>query len=128
MGGELQTKRSRLRAVAPKGNHGNTEPNHDTASENALTTGIIVAQSKLQYLAGLSPETIDENSLYKVSNALSGLVRGLIELRRFEMERAGAIVIAHKLLVEKVQNHLRANPELAGELQKEITAAVIELE
>ena len=127
MAGELISKRGKLRAVSAKA-IGNDFGTQDPASENALTTGISVAQSKLEYLAGLSPEQIDENSLYKVSNALSGLVRGLIELRRFQMEKNGAIVLALELLKGEIRNHMRGNPELCEQLLADAHTAALKLE
>ena len=128
MGGELVSKRAKLRAVIPKGSGNLVQDDPDPTSKTALETGIGVAESKLRYLASLPPEAIDENSLYKVSNALSGLVRGLIELKRFELEKNGAIILAFELLKTELRNHLRGNPELCEQLQAEAYTASLKLE
>lgn len=126
--GELQTKRGRLRAVAPKGLQGEHELDPSGIGESALEKGISVCNSKLSFLNGLPPEQIDENSLYKISNALSGLIRATIEARRFEMERAGAIKIAFELLKTELRNHMKSNPELCSQLLAEANTVAVKLE
>lgn len=127
MAGELVSKRAKLRAVVPKGNRSLIQ-SESPISETALETGISVAESKLRYMASLPPEQIDENSLYKVANALSGLTRAAIESRRFELEKNGAIIIAFGLLKEELRNHLRGNPELCQLLEAEAHTAAVKLE
>lgn len=127
MGGELVSKRAKLRAVVPKGSR-NMIQNESPISEAALDVGISVAESKLRYLAGLPPQEIDPNELYKISNALSGLTRAAIESRRFELERSGAIILAFELLKTELRNHLRGNPELCEQLQAEAYTAALKLE
>lgn len=128
MANDLITKRSRLRAVAPKGFQGEHELDPSGIGESALKKGISVCNSKLKFLDGLSPEQIDENSLYKVANALSGLTRATIESRRFEMERAGAIKIAFELLKTELRNHMKSNPELCEQLLAEAHTVSVKLE
>lgn len=123
MANDLVTKRSRLRAVAPKGFQGEHELDPSGIGESALEKGISVCHSKLSFLNGLPPEQIDENSLYKISNALSGLIRATIEARRFEMERAGAIKIAHELLTAQVREQLKGNPETVQAVLTEVATA-----
>lgn len=128
MSGELVSKRARLRAVVPKGFKGEHELDPSGIGESALEKGISVCNSKLSFLNGLPPEQIDENSLYKISNALSGLIRASIEARRFEMERAGAIKIAFELLKTELRNHMKSNPELCQELLVEANSVAQRLE
>lgn len=128
MANDLITKRSRLRAVAPKGFQGEHELDPSGICGAALEKGISVCNSKLEFLDALPPEQIDENSLYKVANALSGLTRANIEARRFEMERAGAIKIAFELLKTELRNHMKSNPELCEQLLAEAYTVSAKLE
>lgn len=128
MANDLITKRSRLRAVAPKGFQGEHELDPSGIGESALEKGISVCNSKLNFLDGLPPEQVDENSLYKVANALSGLTRAAIESRRFEMERAGAIKIAFELLKCELRNHMKSKPELCEQLLAEAHTVSVKLE
>ena len=126
MPGELQTKRSRLRAVAPKGNPEDND--QSPIAETALESGIQVCDAKLNFMAGLPPQEVDPNELYKISNALSGLTRAIIETRRFELELQGSIRIAHELLTEMIREELKGRPELIEEILKVTSTAVLKLE
>lgn len=126
MAAELQTKASRLRAVAPKGKA--NEMQSDPINKSALEIAAHVCESKLIHLSTLPPEAVDANELYKIGNCLAGLTRATVETQRFELERMGAIHLAHELLVSEVQKLMTQNPELSAQLQAEITTAKGKLE
>lgn len=128
MANDLVTKRSRLRAVAPKAVPGIEDQNPNPISKTALEAGVALCETKLFYLSQLPPEQVDPNEVYKLSNALSGLTRALIEAHRFQLEKLGAIKIAHELLTAQVREQLKGNPETVQAVLTEVATAKEKLE
>lgn len=126
--GELQTKRGRLRAVAPKGDADDILNNPTPINETALNIAVQVCEAKLNYLSQLPPEQVCPNELYKIGNCLAGLTRAGVETQRFQLELAGSITLAAELLKSQIRTQLVGQPELVEGLQRNVKTATLKLE
>ncbi|MGO8880642.1 MAG: hypothetical protein ACLPVO_09430 [Desulfomonilaceae bacterium] len=85
----------------------------ETLGLEALYEGILVCGSTMKHLGSVPADKRDCSNIYKISNSLTGLIRSLVELKKFYQDYAKLREGAKQEICFEIQRAWHSNPELA---------------
>ena len=91
--------------------------------ETAIDRAINIINERLKALSTVDSADLDDSSIYKLSNALSGLTRARTEFRKLDALRLEAVIQVRGELQALIRQRLQRYPKLCEQLQEVIAEA-----
>jgi hypothetical protein len=87
-------------------------------SSDALSKALQLCTVKMTALLELPANEVDSGEIYKLSVALSGLIRSGVDLSRWRQEREGVMAQAKDVVFLQLRSGAERHPKLAKQLNK----------